>query len=302
MTERGPDKLADCRVAILGLGLMGGSLALALAGRCKALLGIDPDPLARALAEQGRIVQFCAADPGELLPQADLVVLAAPVRAIIALINELPRLHPGGAVVLDLGSTKQEIAAALQALPERFEPIGGHPMCGKEYSTLVHAEAALYHGAPFALTQLENTTDRARQVALELVEAVGASPVWLDAATHDRLVAATSHLPYLAANALAFTTPFEAAALTGPGFRSTARLAATSRRMMMDILITNQENILAELRRYRQHLERLEEVLALGDFATLDELLGQGAYRYETLLERLARNLERRDEDVSPRN
>jgi prephenate dehydrogenase len=276
---------------------MGGSLALALAGKCKSLMGVDPDPIARSLAEQRAIADLISADPADLLPQADLVVLAAPVRVIVSQINDLPHLHPGSAVVLDLGSTKQEISAAMQSLPERFDPVGGHPMCGKEYGTLVHAEASLYRNAQFILTEVENTTLRARQIVLELVNAVEAVPVWLDAGAHDRLVAATSHLPYLAANALAFTTPFEAAALTGPGFRSAARLAVTPRRMMMDILITNQENILQRLSGYRQHLERIEQALALGDFSALEDLLGQGAFRYEALIERQANQAGRKNSD-----
>ena len=277
------ERLADQRVAILGLGLMGGSLAMALRGRCAELLGIDPDPLARALAEQRGLVERLSADPAKLLPEATLVVLAAPVRAIIGLINDLPHLHPAGAIVLDLGSTKAEIAMAMQSLPRRFEPVGGHPMCGKVESSAVYAQADLYQEAPFVLCELPNSSLRACRLAQALVEAIGARPVWLEPERHDQWVAHTSHLPYLLANALAFTTPPQAAALVGPGFRSAARLAPASQRMMLDILITNQPNILASLRACRLHLEILEEALTAGDYAHLQNLLGQGAYAFEAL-------------------
>jgi prephenate dehydrogenase len=279
-----PPRLSDQRVAIIGLGLMGGSLALALRGKCAALLGVDPDPAARALAIQRAIVDQVSADPAELLPQASLVVLASPVRSIISLIDDLPRLHPGRAVIIDLGSTKVEIALAMQSLPERLQPVGGHPMCGKESSSLFSAEAGLFRDAPFALCALASSSEYACNLAQQLVEGLGARPIWLDPETHDRWVASTSHLPYLLANALAYTTPGEATPLAGPGFRSTARLAPASQRMMLDILITNQQNILSSLHSFQERLAALENALAAGHYAGLQELLSQGARQYEEIV------------------
>ncbi len=256
-----PGFFATARVAIVGLGLMGGSLALALRGRCAALLGVDPDPRVTALALEQGMVDQAAQDPQALLPQADLVILAAPVRAILDLLAQLPLLHPGAPVVLDVGSTKRQVVAAMQALPERFDPLGGHPMCGKEHASIRYAEAGLYHQAPFALVRLERTTPHACALAEHLVAAVGARSLWLDAETHDRWVAATSHLPYLVANALAAATPLEARPLAGPGLRSTTRLAGSSLSMMGDILSTNQDQVLAALGCFRQALDEIEQAL-----------------------------------------
>ena len=119
------ERLSDCSVAIVGLGLMGGSLALALRGFCRELLGIDPDPATAALAQQMRLVDRFSPTPEPLLPEADIVILAAPVGVILDQIARLPQLHPGQALVLDLGSTKSEIMRAMQALPARFDPLGG---------------------------------------------------------------------------------------------------------------------------------------------------------------------------------
>jgi prephenate dehydrogenase len=271
------------RLAILGLGLMGGSLAMALRGKCTALLGIDPDPQTVELARQQHIVDQAAVDSAELLPQADVIVLAAPVNAIIHLLQDLPRLHPGPAIVIDLGSTKVNIMESMQQLPERFDPLGGHPMCGKEVSGLANAEAGLFQGAPFAFTAAPRTTGRARQFAEWLAASLGACPLWIDAATHDHWVAATSHLPYLAANALAGVTPLETAPLAGPGFRSTTRLAVTPPGMMMDVLITNQAAILDSLHSFKMQLEHIENLLAQGDFAALHDLLGEGARRKQAI-------------------
>lgn len=278
------DFLSRARVAILGLGLMGGSLALALRGKCAGLLGVDPDPLTLDLARQMGLADRLSADPGEILPCAEVVILAAPVSAVLDLLQALPRLHPGPAVVLDLGSTKKQIVEMMQRLPERFEPLGGHPMCGKESSSLKNAEARLFQGAPFALTPLERTTPHARAVGEAVVRSAGARPVWLDPDTHDRWVAATSHLPFLLSNLLARITPSETGPLVGPGFRSTTRLAVTQASMMRDILMTNQANVLEGLGQARQELETLERLLAEGDWDALVERFDLGAARRRALV------------------
>jgi prephenate dehydrogenase len=279
-----PPQLAECRVAIVGLGLMGGSLALALRGHCRQLLGCDPDPAALELARQRNVVDQMALTPGEILPQADLVVLAAPVRAILGLLAALPQFHPGQAVVLDLGSTKHKIGQAMAALPERFDPIGGHPMCGRERGTLAAADAELFKERTFAFTALERTSPQARALANELTLTIGARPIWLDPVTHDRWTAATSHLPYLVANALAAATPDEVSPLAGPGFASTTRVAVTPSGMMLDVLLTNRENVLAVLGRFRGQLEQLEAALEQGDETTLQTLLLAGAMQREKLV------------------
>lgn len=279
-----PDFLSSARVAILGLGLMGGSLALALKGKCAGLVGADPQPYAMRLAIEGEVVEQVSADPAKILPEADVVILAAPVQEIIDLIGKLPSLHPGRAIVLDLGSTKRQIVGAMEELPDRFDPIGGHPMCGKEKSSLAYAEATLFQGAPFAFTRLSRTSPRAQAMADELALAVGAVPLWLDAETHDRWTAATSHLPYLAASALAICTPPETSPMIGPGFRGTARLSASSTVMMLDILATNRQNILASLEKYREQLDIIEDLLDRKDFSALQVLLSESAGRYEDLI------------------
>jgi prephenate dehydrogenase len=279
-----PDLLSNCKVAILGLGLMGGSLALRLRGRCQSLLGCDPDPATLTLARQWNLADRISDLPGEILPQADLVILAAPVRAILSMLDELPLLHPGSAAVLDLGSTKTQIVQRMQALPERFDPLGGHPMCGKERSGLSNADPNLFQSAPFALTPLERTSLGLRGLAEQLVHLVGANPLWLDAETHDRWVAVTSHVPYLVANALAAVTPLEARPLVGPGLRSTTRLAPSGWTMMRDILETNRPNILLGLQNFRKQIEELESLLAAGDLEGLEELTVQGVQKYEALI------------------
>ncbi len=277
------DFVAKARIAILGLGLMGGSLALALKGRCARLLGVDPNPQTMKLARQMHLCDDISTDPGEILPQADTLILAAPARSIITLIHRLPHLAPGPAVVIDLGSTKREIWSALAALPGRFDPIGGHPMCGKEKGTLENADPEMFKGAPFALTPLPQTSTQASAFAMQLVRAIGSHPIWIDPETHDAWVAATSHLPYLTSVGLALATPVDTAPLAGPGLRSTTRLAASDPAMMMDILITNREEILKALVRYRNCLDEIESALETEDFSSLQQLMATARERRAVL-------------------
>lgn len=284
------DFISNARLAIVGLGLMGGSLAMALQGKCATLLGVDADPQTVELALRRKIVLQASDRLEAILPQADVIILATPVRAILSALQQLPQVHPGRAVVMDLGSTKREIIRQMQFLPQRFEPIGGHPMCGKERGSLINAEATLFQGAAFVLTPLERTTTRARSIAEQIVQAVGARPLWLDAELHDQWAAAISHLPYLMANALAASVPLEARAMVGPGLRSAIRLAPSSLPMMLDILATNRDQVLESLRRFRQAMDQLEAALFDDQQEALQELLSQGAANYRRLTDDRSNN------------
>jgi prephenate dehydrogenase len=276
--------LGQCRIAILGLGLMGGSLAMALHGKVKEIIGIDPDPLALQLASDKQVCDQLENHPGKLLTTADVIILAMPVRKIIQVLSELPELHPGKPIVMDLGSTKVDIVNAMGKLPSRFDPVGAHPMCGKEKSTLAAADANLFKGFPFVFSRLERSSNRACSLTEQIAEAVQSKPVWLDAETHDKWVATTSHLPYLAACALAAATPIEASLLAGSGYASTTRVSTTSPDMMLDVLITNRVNVLAGLNAFRQHLDDMQTYLDNKDFMALKGLLHQAASHQVAIL------------------
>ncbi len=277
--------LKDSSVGILGLGLMGGSLALALRGKCSALYGIDPDRATLELACRHNMVDSADSDPAKLLPKADLIILAAPVPAILALLNQLPSLTPNQCIVMDLGSTKQRIVEAMSRLPERFDPVGGHPLCGREQLSLANAERTLYLGAPFLLTPLERTTLRALSAVRQITEAIGAKEVILEAAEHDRILASTSHLPFLLSSALALATPRDFSALIGPGFKSTSRLAGTPSSMMLGVLESNRENVLAALHEFQRQLAELELAVSTNDLSKLETVLNNAQSIYQTLIQ-----------------
>jgi prephenate dehydrogenase len=278
-----PDFLANSRVAIVGLGLMGGSLALALRGRCLSLLGADQDSATLEMAHQKDLFTRLSREPADIVPEADVVILATPVNTILELIRQLPKTHPGSPILLDLGSTKVDIVRALSDLPSRFDPIGGHPMCGKEVSGFGNADVDLYHGAVFAFTPLKRTSKKAYRFADQLTSVIGSRALWIDPEAHDRWCAATSHLPYLVASALASSTPVESKPLVGPGFRSTTRIALTPASIMSDVLQTNRENILGQLEDFIAQLGYYERLLASGEISTLEAALDEAANSQRSL-------------------
>jgi prephenate dehydrogenase len=266
----GSRSLHDCQVTVVGLGLMGGSLAGALRGRCRAVVGVAQRAetveaaLARGLIDRGTI------SLADGVGQADVVVLAAPVRAILRQLAEIGMLLPRGCVLLDLGSTKAQIVAAMAHLPEHVQPLGGHPMCGKEVGGIETADPALYQGRTFILCPLPRTSAAALALAQALAEAVGAHPLLLEPEQQDFLVATLSHLPYLLACALVSTADATTSAdpaaweIVAGGFRDTSRVAGSDVTMMLDILLTNREEILKALRAYQGQLDTLTRLLASG--------------------------------------
>jgi prephenate dehydrogenase len=275
--------LAESKIAIIGLGLMGGSLALGLRGKCAALYGIDPHLPTLKTALSQHIVDYADSNPAKLLPEVDLVILSAPVPAILTLLKRLPSYTTNPCIVMDMGSTKKLIVESMSRLPERFDPIGGHPICGKEKLSLANAERTLYYAAPFLLTPLERTTARALSAANQIIEAVGAKAKVLDAVEHDRILASTSHLPFLISSALALATPQNVLPFVGPGFKSTSRLAGTSSSMMLGVLQSNRENVLNALRGMQTQLAELESAISAEDFAKLESILNEARSTYQAL-------------------
>jgi len=159
-------RLADCHVGIIGLGLMGGSLALALRGACRSISGYDTDPNTITQALDRGIIQRPIELRGD---EVDLLILAAPVSAILAWIDRVPQVFSGEFHLIDLGSTKTQIVERMKALPDRISPLGGHPMCGKETSGLGVASGDLYRDCLFALTPLDRTRPVTMNIAQELI-------------------------------------------------------------------------------------------------------------------------------------
>lgn len=268
--------LERARIAVIGLGLMGGSFALALRDRVAALYGVDPDDDVRRRALQRNIVDRAEPSPSELVAAADIVVLAAPVRANLALLDQLALELADGALLFDLSSTKRAIVHAMDALPSHLRAVGGHPMCGKERDGLDHADGALFRGQHFALCPTARSDELALATARSLVDAVGAIALTIGAGAHDAAVARTSHLPYLLAVALMsiyeqLDPPRDA--LAGTGFRDTSRLAASAASMIADVLATNRDEVIAALDEAQRALAELCRLVESSDTNALADRL-----------------------------
>jgi prephenate dehydrogenase len=277
-------RLSEATVAIVGLGLMGGSLALALRAQCARLVGVARNPAVARVALSQRVMDdVCHIE--QAAREADIVVLATPVRHIIEAIPRVAALMRPGALLLDLGSTKAGVVEAMNSISKEagVAAIGGHPMCGKEVGGIESIDATLYRGATFALTPTLHTTHDALLLAHELVKAVGAQAIVLEAGQHDRAVAVISHLPYLLACTLVQTEAQASAhdpatgTLAASGFRDTSRLAASQTGMMLDILLTNRQEVEAALDLFEEQLGKARALL--NDEAGLKEWMGAAQKR-----------------------
>jgi len=249
---------------LAGVGLIGGSIGLGLHQRflARRVIGLDPDPVALEAARGMGVIDEAKLEPGSWLAQADLVVLATPVRTLERLARELaPFLRPD-ALVTDVGSVKAPLVAALSDL--RF--VGGHPMAGSERDGVLNADAALLENAVWVLTPDASTDSEALRSVSELVTGLGARAIEVAPELHDQLVATVSHLPYLAAVALTKAVG-EAeerdllALLAAGGFRDLTRVASGSPRMSRDMVVANRDAVRTALRAFSAQLAAVAAML-----------------------------------------
>ncbi len=267
-------------LAIVGMGLMGGSLALAMRAHADHISGIDHDERARCVALERGMVDCATDNLHEGVNRADVVILAAPVRVIVEMLNmRIGSYLRSNTLVIDIGSTKQDIVDAMASLPIGVNAVGGHPMTGKENGGIEESDESLYRGRPFVLCPSRRTTPAARLHAVSFVETLGALPIEMEAERHDQIVAGISHLPYLLSATLVATIANQARddaaywELAAGGFRDTSRLAASDVTMMGDILSTNTQAVATLLAQFRMQLAMLETLLIAGDDQRLGESL-----------------------------
>jgi prephenate dehydrogenase len=274
-----PRELCDCQVTIIGLGLMGGSMAGALRDRCRSVVGVARRSEVVEIALAQELIDWGTTDLAEGVRDADVVVLATPVRVILRQLAEIGPLLPAGCLLIDLGSTKAQIVAKMARLPDHVQPLGGHPMCGKEVSGIEVAEPTLYQGQTFILTPLPRTSEAALALGRELARATGAHPLVLEAQRQDFLVGTVSHLPYMLACALVATADATTSAdpaaweIVAGGFRDTSRVAGSDVTMMLDILMTNQEEVIKAVATCQAQLDLLAHLVGNGDEEALRNAL-----------------------------
>ena len=266
------------RAAIVGVGLIGGSLALAAraAGLIGEVVGLGRSAANLDVARQRGIIDRAVQDPAAIGP-VDLVVLAVPVRSTARMAAALlPHLRPG-TVVTDVGSVKGEVVAQCEAaLPTDRPFVGGHPIAGSERAGAAAADAGLFRGAPCVLTPTARTDATALVAVRALWEGVGARVSEMTPAAHDRALAWVSHLPHVVAYALVGAlagADGQLAALAGGSWRDATRVAASPAELWRDIFLANREAVLAATDAFGAEVARLRAALAAGDEPALLALL-----------------------------
>ena len=269
-------------LAVIGVGLIGGSLALALrrAGAVTNIVGFDRDHAALEHAAAAGVIDTVAGSVSEAAKGADLVVVAVPVRAIGPVLHDVALAMQPGAVVTDVGSTKGEVVRiARDELRERFARfVPGHPIAGRETSGVESAVADLFRGARVVLTPVAETAPDALELVRGIWEATGGRIAIATAGDHDRIFAAVSHLPHLLSYALvseiaARDNSAELFGFAAGGFRDFTRIAASSPEMWRDIALQNRTALLDELDRYASRLAVFRELIAKGEGAGLERLM-----------------------------
>ena len=255
------------RVAILGLGLIGGSIGLAARARAGAqVCGYDPDEQVRSSALALGAVDEQAPDVAQAVSGADVVFVAAPVGALADAVSRALAAAGPDCVVTDVGSTKRVVAAA--AGDERF--VGGHPLAGAESSGVAHAREDLFDGATWYLTPVREKTAGVLYERLHrLLVSFGARPAAIDADTHDRLMACVSHLPHVLANLLVAQAQGLLASegsgrlpAVGPSFRDATRVAGANSSIWTDIYLANSDALIAGIDDLSARLAQVREMLA----------------------------------------
>jgi prephenate dehydrogenase len=278
------------RIAVLGVGLIGGSIGLAARRRLEAeVAGFDPDGQLLARAAELEAIDRAAQSVASAVEGAELVFCAAPVTALPGLAAEALDAAGDDCAVTDVGSVKREVIAALGS-ESRF--VGGHPLAGAETAGVENARADLFEGARWYLTPTPNTGGLLYDRVQRVISVLGARPQAIKADTHDRLMATVSHLPHVLANVLvsqatsAMSEEAEHLPEVGPSFRDATRVAGANPAIWGDIFAGNRETVAAEIDGIVARLSEAAELLRSGDRDAVTAWHEQAGRRRRELIER----------------
>lgn len=270
-------------LTVVGVGLLGGSVALACRQRrlVSRVVGCDPSP--DVLGRARHLLDDATDDARAAVAGADLVVFCTPVDQLADVVGSCADACRPGTLLTDVGSTKTGIVRRLAGrLPPGVSFVGSHPLAGSEKSGPDHARADLFEGRLVVLTPAGDPPAAVSTIA-GFWAALGARVETMSPEQHDEALAVTSHLPHLVASALAGVLPLEWKRLTATGFRDTTRLAAGSPELWRAIFLCNQPALLDATEAFRAHLDRFRDALARGDGETLRLLLEQSKYIRDSL-------------------
>ena len=274
------------KVAIIGVGLIGGSIGLAIKKEQLAREVVGYSRRHSSLTEAIKVgaIDSAAGDLRLALDGTDFVVIATPVRSVISLFPMISRHLKRGALVIDVGSTKAAIvSAAHRELPNHSSFVGTHPLAGSEKKGAAHAGADLFHNSVCILTPTEQTNNAARERVKMFWSRIGANVKILTPTEHDKFLSGVSHIPHLLAYALMNSVPQESLALMTPSFREMTRIAASDPEMWTDICLTNGRNILLSLDEFTKSLATLRKAIISKDQNVLMENFKQAKVKKDAL-------------------
>jgi prephenate dehydrogenase len=262
------------RIAIIGLGLIGGSIGLALKQanwRQAEVVGYSRRRETATLACKSGAIDRIEPDILKAVKNADIIIVATPVLVIKDVFERIASELSEGSIVTDTASTKLQVMGwAEELLPERTNFVGGHPMAGKEIQGIKAAEANLFHNCIYCLTPLSQARPAAIQTVKDMVKRLGAVPMVIDAKEHDRLVAGISHLPLLLSAALVLATSNnpswpQMSRLAASGYRDMTRLASGNPEVSAHICLSNQAAIVSWIDMFIGELQKLRKLVADGN-------------------------------------
>ena len=273
------------KVTIVGLGLIGGSLAWALkeSGEVRTVCGVDSDPGSVEYAVETGIIDEGSTDAAEAVPGAEVIVAATYVGSIADTVRSLIPHADDGALITDVGSVKAVIVRDVESfIPGRLGFVGGHPIAGTENSGVRNAILGLFSGKRFILTPTAITPGAAKEKIRALWKLVGSDVYEMDPDSHDRIFGLVSHLPHAAAYALVDAIlssgdPDTLLDFAGGGLRDYTRIASSSPEMWADIMTANRDNVLGALRQLKESLSKIESALEKGDRDALLKIFNAAA-------------------------
>jgi prephenate dehydrogenase len=274
------------KVAIIGTGLVGGSLGLELRRRRLAgcVVGVCRHSSSLLKAKKMGAIDEGTLDTKEAVKDADLVVLATPVSEFLILARSIAPVLKKEAIITDVGSTKKSTVSSLEKIfGRRNHFVGAHPLAGSEKKGIAEAHGGLFDNAVCVITRTKNTDAFALKKILRLWKELGSRTAVMEPVRHDRILAAVSHLPHIVANALILSIDSKCLPFGAGGLRDTTRIASSDPWIWRDIFLTNRKEILLAVNRFRTQLNNLSRVIKSGDGKLLFSLLDKAKNKRDLL-------------------
>jgi prephenate dehydrogenase len=273
----------NTKVTIVGLGLIGGSLGMAIKkNKLARVIGLTREKGKAAQAVKINAVDYASTNVKGLLQDADIIFVCYPIHLIITEIQKIIQFVKRGAIITDVGSTKELIVKQAEKLmPKGVFFVGGHPMAGKEMVGLEHAEKDLFEGKNYILTTTKKTNPKALRTLKDLLSGIGAKVHVISPELHDRVVAEISHMPVAVAASLIDSVMnsgklrSKMVALASSGFRDSTRIASGDPSLGTDMFVTNKSAVLSAIAEFKRSLSKLEALIKKGNYQKIMDKLSQ---------------------------